>query len=103
MSQVFGIGHAAAATLIYLAVLIYSPIMTAFAVLGATIGTFTGRLSAMPSLAQIISLVPFLIILSSQKLTAVVHRILCACNTKTGWKCVQSLAFLELRLSFVYG
>jgi len=61
MSQVFGISHAAAATLIYLAVLIYSPIMTAFAVLGATIGTLTGRLSAMPFL------VPFLIILSSQK------------------------------------
>lgn len=59
MSQVFGISHAAAAALIYLAVLIYSPIVTAFAVLGATIGTLTGRLSAMQTL------VPFLIILSS--------------------------------------
>ena len=59
MSQVFGISHAAAAALIYLAVLIYSPIMTAFAVLGATIGTLTGRLSVMQSL------VPFMIILSS--------------------------------------
>jgi hypothetical protein len=59
MSQVFGISHAAAAALIYLAVLIYSPIMTAFAVLGAIIGTLTGTLSAMSSL------IPFLIILSS--------------------------------------
>lgn len=59
MSQVFGTSHAAAAVLFYLAVLIYSPIMTAFAVLGATIGTLTGGLSAMPSL------VLFLIILSS--------------------------------------
>jgi urea transporter len=59
MSQVFGMSHAAAAILIYFAVLIYSPIMTAFAVLGATVGTLTGWLSAMPSL------VPFLIILPS--------------------------------------
>jgi urea transporter len=49
MSQVFGISHAPAAILIYLAVLIYSPIMAAFGVLGATIATITGKLSVMPS------------------------------------------------------
>jgi hypothetical protein len=31
----------------YLAVLIYSPITAAFAVLGASLGTLTGRVSAM--------------------------------------------------------
>lgn len=57
MSQVYGISHAPTAILIYLAVLIYSPIMAAFAVLGATLGTLTGRVSAMPFL--------FLVIISS--------------------------------------
>ncbi|PNF19100.1 hypothetical protein B7P43_G10545, partial [Cryptotermes secundus] len=41
MSQVYGISHAPTATLMYLAVLIYSPVMAAFAVLGATLGTLT--------------------------------------------------------------
>jgi Flp pilus assembly protein TadB len=48
MSQVYGISHAPTAILMYLAVLIYSPIMAAFAVLGATLGTLTGRISTMP-------------------------------------------------------
>jgi hypothetical protein len=48
MSQVYGISNAPTAILMYLAVLIYSPIMAAFAVLGATLGTLTGRVSAMP-------------------------------------------------------
>jgi len=72
MSQVFGISHAAAAVLIYLAVLIYSPIMTAFAVLGATIGTLTGRLSAMPSLVP--SLLPFFV--ESLMLPVIVYYVL---------------------------
>jgi urea transporter len=48
MSQVYGINHAPAAVLMYLAVVIYSPIMAAFAVLGATVATLTGMLSPTP-------------------------------------------------------
>lgn len=44
MSQVYGTSHAPTAILMYLAVLIYSPTMAAFAVLGATLGTLTGVL-----------------------------------------------------------
>lgn len=43
MSQVYGISQAPAAILIYLAVIIYSPISAAFAVLGAILGTLTGK------------------------------------------------------------
>lgn len=43
MSQVYGISQAPTAILIYLAVIVYSPISAAFAVLGAAIGTLTGR------------------------------------------------------------
>ncbi|XP_069674816.1 uncharacterized protein [Periplaneta americana] len=42
MSQVFALNYAPSAALMYLAVLIYSPIMAAFAVLGALLGTLTG-------------------------------------------------------------
>jgi len=45
MSQVYGISDAPTAVLMYLAVLIYSPMMAAFAVLGATVGTLTGKVS----------------------------------------------------------
>jgi hypothetical protein len=59
MSQVYGIRHAPAAILMYLAVLIYSPIMAAFAVLGATIGTLTGRVSVMP-VSVLVTVSPFI-------------------------------------------
>ncbi|XP_021921407.1 urea transporter 2-like isoform X2 [Zootermopsis nevadensis] len=44
MSQVYGVSQAPTAILIYLAVIVYSPISAAFAVLGAAIGTLTGLL-----------------------------------------------------------
>jgi hypothetical protein len=46
----------------YLAVLIYSPIMAAFAVLGATLGTLTGRVSAM-TLSILVVVSSFLIVI----------------------------------------
>nr|CAD7568949.1 unnamed protein product [Timema californicum] len=44
MSQVYGYCDPAASTTMYLAILIYSPIMALFAVLGSTLATLTGLL-----------------------------------------------------------